>query len=259
MGSLPPAFYLPDGDDVVATALTIGPWHAELQHGGPPAALLARAIARFGADAGAFFLARLAVDFIAPLRLGRMHTTVKPRTIGRRVQHLAATLTVDGTLVARATGLRVRRRSGLDTPAPPRCPWPEGGEPYAFPFFPVEIGYHRAVEICFARGRWGDRQVGVWMRPLVPLVAGEAPTPFERLIVVVDAESGVCPPVSLEQFTFLNPDLAVSVDREPEGDWFGLEVVSTASPLGVGLAQSTLYDPRGVFGRAAQSLLVEPR
>ena len=42
------AFYLPLGDDRWgATRHTTGPWDAGFQHGGPPSALLARAIERW--------------------------------------------------------------------------------------------------------------------------------------------------------------------------------------------------------------------
>ena len=49
------------------------------------------------------------------------------------------------------------------------------------------------------------------------------------------------------------------VDREPDGEWIGLDAVSTAAAEGIGLAQSGLYDGRGLFGRAAQVLFVEKR
>ncbi len=38
------AFYLPDGDAFVSTASTRGPWDVQTQHGGPPSALMARAV-----------------------------------------------------------------------------------------------------------------------------------------------------------------------------------------------------------------------
>ena len=50
------AFYVTDGDDFVATAHTRGPWSPKHQHGGPPSALLARAIE---AQAPGFVVARI--------------------------------------------------------------------------------------------------------------------------------------------------------------------------------------------------------
>ena len=40
----PLAFFELDGDQFRPTVLTRGPWRPEHQHGGPPAALMARAI-----------------------------------------------------------------------------------------------------------------------------------------------------------------------------------------------------------------------
>ena len=45
---LPRALYVPTVDGFEATALTIGPWDPGLQHAGPPAALLLRAVERAG-------------------------------------------------------------------------------------------------------------------------------------------------------------------------------------------------------------------
>ncbi len=258
---LPAAFYLPDGDSFVATELTRGPWDAGLQHGGPPAALLGRAAERFGGDGAGFVLARLTVDFVAPLRIAPMRVEARPLKLGKRVQLLDLTARAGGEEVARARALRLRRGSLPDPPPAPSPPWTPPGEvePFALPFFAQEVGYHRAVEVRFASGRWGDRSVRVWMRATAPLVAGEAASPIQRLLVVADAESGVCPPVDIGRFTFLNPDLTLVLDREPEGEWLGLEVVSTATELGLGVSQSALRDFRGPVGRSAQSLLVERR
>ena len=257
----PESFYLREGDALVATALTIGPWSPRHQHGGPPSALLARGLERFGDDAAAFLLSRVTLEFLKPVPLGRCEVHVEPQKLGGKVQRLSARLTVDGDEVMRAAGLRVRRTPLGDMPPPPPPPGarPEQVPEFRFPFFRTEPAYHTAIEGRFVKGRWGDREVFAWARLRVPLVEGEPTSPLQRTFTVADAESGLCPPVDVAHYTFLNPDLTVLVDREPEGEWLGLDVVSTASSHGVGLAQSALYDARGLFGRAAQCLVVEQR
>ena len=261
MTETPKAFYVPDGDALAATALTVGPWSPAHQHGGPPSALLARGLERFGDDAPRFLLTRLTVEFLKPVPVGRCTVQVEPLKLGARVQRLAARLLVDGDEVLRAAGLRVRRAALDAMPPPPGPPAaaPDAAPPFRFPFFQTEPAYHTAIEGRFVRGQWGDRQVFAWAKVLFPLVAGEASSPLQRLVTVADAESGLCPPLDPFQYTFLNPDLTVVVDREPEGEWLGLDAVSTATPQGLGIAQSALYDSRGLFGRAAQCLVVEPR
>ena len=44
----------------------------------------------------------------------------------------------------------------------------------------------------------------------------------------------------------------------PEGEWVGMESGGWAAAHGVGLAETTLHDERGLLGRAAQTLLVSP-
>lgn len=257
----PTSFFVPDGDAFRSTALTIGPWSPTHQHGGPPAALLTRALERFGDDAAKFFLARVTFEILKPVPLGRCVTVVEPVKLGSRTQRLAAKLLVDGDEVMRVAGLRVRRGT-LDTESPrptPEKPVPDVGNPFVFPFFKTAPAYHTAIEGRFTRGTWGDSQVFCWLRAKVPLIEGEATTPLQRVMTVADAESGICPPLDVNHYTFVNPDLTVVMDREPEGEWIGLDAVSTAAAQGIGIAQSALYDHRGLFGRAAQVLFVEKR
>ena len=63
---LPPALYLPADDGWAATALTIGPWDAGLQHAGPPAALLLREAERASAIPGGQTV-RLSFDVLGPV------------------------------------------------------------------------------------------------------------------------------------------------------------------------------------------------
>ena len=50
-----------------------------------------------------------------------------------------------------------------------------------------------------------------------------------------------------------------SPTRQPVGEWLGFDIVATAGPNGVGLAQSAVRDERGELARSAQSLIVGKR
>jgi hypothetical protein len=180
---------------------------------------------------------------------------------GRQAQRVGASLSAAGVEVARALGLRLRRQR-LDLPerlSGPRLPDPDTLPPHRFSFFRHEVAYHTAIELRIARGTWAKGPVDAWMRPLFPLVRGEPTSACERVLILADAESGVCPPLEPDRWSFLNPDLTVYFGREPRGAWIGLEIVSEAHADGMGLAQSLLSDLEGPFGRAAQSLVVAPR
>ena len=78
---LPAALYEPTDDGYLATALTIGPWDAGLQHAGPPAALLLREAERASAIEGGQTV-RLAYDIFAPVPVGPVALRVDRRPAG---------------------------------------------------------------------------------------------------------------------------------------------------------------------------------
>jgi hypothetical protein len=255
------AFFVRDGGRLVATELTRGPWSNEHQHGGPPAALLCGAIERVEPGATEFQLARITVEFLRPVPIAAFEVGAEVARPGKNVQRVEASLRANRVEVARASGLRIRVQP-LPLPsraAEPLLPHPDSVPEFRFDFFRHEVGYHVAVEAKIARGEWGRGPVDAWMRPRVPLVAGEETSARESVLVVADAESGVCPPVDPFRYSFVNPDLTVYFARAPRGDWVGLQIVSHASADGIGLAHSELSDLQGSFGRAAQSLVVANR
>lgn len=253
--------FLPDGDDFVATELTRGPWHPELQHGGPPCALLARAVERVPSDQP-LQLARLTVDLLRPVPIGRVTVVTEVVRAGRTAQVVEASLHAGGKLALRATAVRIRT-TAFDLPvAPPLAaafPPPDRCAPFVFPFFTGAVGYHTAVECRVARGEFGRGALALWMRLRQPLVAGEAPSPAQRVVVVADSGNGVSLALDSARWTFVNPDLTVHLHRLPEGEWVCLDATTVPWPSGMGLAESALHDPRGPIGRSLQSLVVDER
>ena len=258
----PTCFYEPAGAGRFrATGWTRGPWSRDHQHGGPPAALLARAVEAALSDRDCAIV-RFTVEFLRPVPIGPMRVETEALKRGRLVERHAARLWSGPDLALTAVALCLRRRR-LDLPAgeaegaPP--PPPGAAEPYTFPFFPDPVGYQAAVDVRYVRGAWGRPDVTCWMRQRCPLVPGEAPTPWQRTLVAADAGHGVAVPVPLGEYTFLNADLSVHLVRPPRGAWVGLESRSVAEPSGVGLCRTRLWDADGVVGRAAQSLVVAAR
>jgi len=253
------AFFVQDDERTyLATGLTRGPWDVRFQHGGPPCALLARAIGEWPGD---FAVARLLWDFRRPVPIGRLDVDVTPVHLGRTAQRLHATLSADGAVVLEAQGLRIRRDPGSPVADPPLPDWPppEALETHELSFFLHEEGFHRAVELRMASGPWGVTPARVWARPRVPLVADQPTTALERTAILADAQSGMGPPLDPHRFNYANPDLALFLDRMPEGDWLGFDIRSSAQPDGIGLSQALIRDARGAFGRSAQTLVISER
>ena len=257
------AFFLPDGDRFVATPHAAGPWRDDHQHAGPPCALLARAIERMVADDPALTVARVSVELMAPLPLAVFEVTTSVLRAGRKVRRIDATLLTDGRPLARASGLAIRTAEVALAPPPPLAvppDPPERGRPYAFPVVAGEpAGYAAAVEVArVARATQGGG-VAVWIRSRVALVAGEEPSPLQRVMVAADCGNGVAVPADPTRFTFVNADLIVALHRPLEGEWVCLDAVTPREPSGIGLTQTRLWDRRGPIGIALQTLVIQAR
>jgi hypothetical protein len=259
--ALPPAFYLEDGGRFSSTILTRGPWSVDHQHGGPPAALMARAIERKLAEVADALVVRLRAVFPRPLPIAPLTAKAEIVRAGRKVQELAATLSIGDDVVCRATALAVRRADLPVAPGPAALapPSPAQSEPFAMSFFPADIAYHRGVEGRLARGAWGSGAAAIWMRPTAPLVLGEAISPLSRAAIVADSGNGIGFRQDLAGMSFLNYDVDVALARPPEGEWICLDAATRAGSLGAGLVDVGLFDERGALGRATQCLVIERR
>lgn len=267
---VPTALYVPTGDgdradSFLATALTIGPWDAGLQHAGPPAALLAREAVRAGGIDGGQTV-RLAYDIFAPVPVGPVRVRTSVVRPGRRVELVEAVLTGDDDRpLMRLNAWRMRIRAddgaGGGTPQPHPAPaGPEESRREDAAFFTEEIAYHRALDWRFAAGSFNaPGPATAWTRPLCQLVDGEPMTPLEHLLVMTDAASGISAALDWNTATFANVDLSVALHRPPRGEWLGMDATTVLGGTGAAQCSAVLFDAEGAIGRSTQSLFVEPR
>jgi len=256
------AFYLPLGENRWgATVHTTGPWDARFQHGGPPSALLARAIEQCEPREN-MLVARMTVDILGAIPVHELELRSRVLRPGRSVELVEAALSAGGREVARAQAWRVLRTT--QEVAPQRSPVP------TTPPLPSEStllaadgwvdGYLSAVEWRFAAGASGQPgPATAWTRLRHPLVPGETPSPLQRVLTVADSGSGISAELDLINWHFINPELTVHLHREAVGEWICLDAQTVISPDGVGLATSVLSDLDGPIGVGAQSLLVAQR
>lgn len=264
---LPTALYLPGGNPgtFTATALTIGPWDAGLQHAGPPAALLLRAAEQAsGIDGGQ--TVRLAFDIFGPVPVGRVHVSASVVRPGRRVELVETVLTADGDArpLMRLSAWRMRTRADATTPADPPAPvlpaTPEDSRPETATFFTEEIAYHRALEWRFAAGSFNSPgPAAAWTRPACALVEGEPMRPLEHLLVMTDAASGISAALDWTSATFANVDLGLALHRPPRGEWLGMDATTVLGNSGAAQCFAVLADAEGAIGRSSQSLFVDTR
>ncbi len=262
---MPDAFYeAGEGEgELLATALTRGPWDPGAQHAGPPAALMARTIEQLP-DSERFQVARITFEILRPVPIGPVLVSGRVVRPGRRVRLVEAELSVAGEPLMRATAWQIEiapvelpAGTGARPPAP--SPPEEGAEADFFPGTEDE-GYHTAMEVSFAAGQF--MEIGpatAWLRMRVPLVAGEQPTPLQRAMVAADVGNGISAALDFREFIFVNVELTVHLERMPAGEWICVDAVTLPQPTGVATAESVLFDAEGRIGRAAQSLIVSRR
>ncbi len=248
----------------LATELTRGPWDPGAQHAGPPAALLGREL-EWLPDAAEFQVGRVTCEILRSVPIAPLRVSARVVRPGRRVQLLEAELQDEsGEPLMRAAAWRIRT-APVDIPAealsvdePPAGP--EHGSEVEFFSTGQELGYHSAMEIRFVEGSFVEPGPAlVWLRMRQPLVAGEEPSPLQRVLITADVGNGVSASLDYRRYLFINVDLTVHLERMPAGEWVCVDAVTLPQANGVGTAESVLSDERGRIGRALQTLLLSER
>lgn len=262
------ALYVRDGDVFHPTELTRSFWGDDVQHGSPPAGLFACAVEKVP-TAKPMQVVRLTIDLFRPVP-ATMPVAVRTTVVrdGRRIQVVDAELTADGRTVARASALKIRSTevpvpSVNEQWSPP--PDPESLEPMVWDSHGYEPSEHplfhtHAIDVRTVGGSFLSPGRGIaWVRIRVPLVAGEETTPFTHAAALADVGNGVSMALDGRRWSYVNPDLSITLHRLPQGRWVGIESVAHQHRTGIGSAESLLFDEVGPIGRATQSQILEPR
>jgi hypothetical protein len=272
------AFFVQREDAYDPTELTRGPWDPDSQHAGPPAALIGREIERLEGG-GNRQVGRITFEILRPVPIAPLRVEARVARPGRSVELVEASLSDSDGEVIRATAWRLRSAevelpaglTSVDGPgligtspstlrpgfAPPGA---QEARPGSFPPTGHDVGYHTAMEYRFVQGDFGILGPAlVWMRMRQPLIAGEEPSPLQRVLVAADSGNGVSATLDWGRYLFINVDLTVHLHRPLAGEWVCLDSVTIPEPGGIGLADTALYDGRGPIGRAAQTLLIDER
>ncbi len=266
------ALFVAHGDDWLPTEYSRGPWSPDALHGGPVAALIARAIERVDAPEPVR-LARLTIELLRPVPLEPLRVSTELVRPGRKVSTVDAWIhrVDDGQLLAMARAQRIRT-SEVDFPDGadddvPELPdaasdtslWPGGAVPADVDDGASPAFHSHAVEHRFVHGMVGQPGPSFdWVRMVVPVVPEEAPTGWQRAAATADFTNGLSSVVPFDgRSVFINPDLSVHLWRAPEGEWIGTDAVTRTSGTGIGMAETALWDRAGRIGRGVQSLLLD--
>ncbi|NLV80754.1 MAG: thioesterase family protein [Rhodococcus sp.] len=246
----------------------LGPW-GPIQHGGPVAGLLTRAMDRCAPRDGTR-LTKISVDLLGPVPLADVRVSARVVRPGRRIEMLTADLATrhtDGSWRAAATATAWRlttqatedvvRRADRSLPLPEQAP--ALGDLELSAAWSMS-GFVEAIEwrIADLGGVPGEPTVA-WTNLSVPLVEGEPTSGLERVMAIADAANGIGARLDPAEFSFLNTELTVHLFEEPEGPWFGIAAEASVGRDGIGMNSAVLHAPEGPIGRIAQNLLVERR
>jgi Thioesterase-like superfamily len=260
----PTSFFIRDGKHYVPTSLARGPWGPSIS-GNYVGGLLGRTV-EHEVDDGDLQPARLTVDLLRPVALKplQMHSSVVRD--GRRLRLVDAIMTQNDVIVARASGLFLRRSqhatvdtvwtSPLTMPAVPANPTELAADvPMVFHSFGVDpvVG---SPGVGIKEWRHNGQKFA-WMRETKSLVDDDPLSPFTRAVMAGDVTSSLTH-WGTEGLRFINADYTVTLSRLPEGVYIGLASVTHYSDAGVATGVATLFDETGPIGSGMATALANP-
>lgn len=253
------------GDDewIVPTDLARGPWDYDSCHGGPPTAMLVRALERTVPEQR---LSRIGVELGRPVPMAGFRIETEVVRAGRASAQTRATL-VDAAGKVRVTAVGMHL-AAVDHPlfegsldnSRLDLPTLAATEPGDFPMRKATTqwpGFRNSVEVRYPPGETQPGPTTVFMRTVPPL-PDEEPSPFQRICPLADCGNAFSRHADPETWQFINTDLVVALHRDPLGEWTGSRSSSQWQPNGIGLADALLFDDAGPIGRALQTVLVRP-
>lgn len=260
---MPEAFFTADGDSYLPGPLTQGPW-GDTMGGQIVGGLLGWGIERAGMDPD-LQPARLTVDLLRPALLEPVCIRTSVQREGRRIKLVDGALVQNGTVVARASVLFLRRGEHPDgqvwtAPADmPPLPHDPGDQAENRPFSIWTYGSTAAGHPGISAGEWevSDAQKFAWARMFRPMVHGHPLTPFTRLAIAGDITSSLTH-WGTGGLRYINADYTVTASRLPDGDYLGLAANSHYAAAGVAAGTATLFDHHGPLGNSAAVALAQP-
>jgi hypothetical protein len=258
------SFFVTDGKSYVPTRLARGPWGPSIS-GNYVGGMLGRTVEQEVDDAD-LQPARLTVDLLRPVALHPLQVHSSVVRDGRRLRLVDAVMTQDDAIVARASGLFLRRseHTTVDTvwtspvtmPAvPPEPDVLNDDVPMVFHSFgrdPVAGSPGVGIKEWRHRG-----QKFAWMRETKQLIDDEPLSPFTRAVMAGDVTSSLTH-WGTEGLQFINADYTITLSRLPDGVYIGLASLTHYSHAGVATGVATLFDETGPIGNGMATAVTNP-
>ena len=245
----------------------IGPWNPGLLHGGATAGLIAYLLERHEPEDKKQF-SRMTLDMFRPVPKEPLTVTSKTLRTGRKISVVEVLLSANGKEVAKGTGLKILQ-SEIEVPghvALPPCPFdgPDSLETLSMMGGSKSkdksnqpAGLNFTIEVKRLAGFDGKGKGTAWFKAPVPVVTGQALTPFSHLGVLSDFGNGLAQLFIPGTAGSINADISLYINRLPESEWICLDSDSVMSDAGIGRVTTTLYDESGAFGSVVQLTMAQ--
>lgn len=246
------ALFRAEGDLLVPQDIARSLWRADQMHGVATSGALARELENTVAAAGRDDLrpARYTVDLFKAPSMGPCSLAATVVREGSRLMLVDATLSQEGVVVARASGLFLKVSEN-----PPGEVWQPTEEPSPPPLETAEVSEEPRVPIFFSDGvgwsqNFAEHQNGgrkqTWQSALA-IVSGETATPFQALAGAADSTSMVVN-WGTEGVQYINTDVTLAISRVPVSREIGLAATSRTSHDGIATGSCIVFDREGPIG-----------
>jgi hypothetical protein len=230
-----------------------GPWDPQSLHGGPTAVLLAHALESLRGDA-ALFLSRMTVDLFKPVPHAALRTSTKVAREGRRIKVVDAEIHAASGVVARASGVFLRR-PGLDagSATPPAAPpsWQGVASQRLGQPEDSDERFHRCIEARPLERAFSGRLMKTWMRSPFEFLPGTPLSAFQRVASLSDFINHAGQLSRPQRKSFINVDLTLYLHREAQGEWILLESIGRGDRDGIASSSMNLHDEGGLIGHVS--------
>ncbi len=228
-------------------------WSPDQMHGVAVSGALARGLETKLAEIGRTDLhpARYTVDLFQPAKMAPCTVETEVVREGRRLCLIDASLMQDGVRVARASCIFLKpteNANGIvwtaeEHPEPPPLDVvPVSDEPRV-PFFKSDVDWSQSFPEHQNAGRKQTWQVGL------PVVDGEAGTPFQSVAAIADGTSMVVN-WGTEGVQYINTDITLALARPPVSLEVGLSATDRVEIDGIAVGTVEVFDRAGPLGTA---------
>lgn len=247
------AMFTLEGDQLVPTEISRSMWSHDQMHGIAVSGALARALEQQLAALGRTELrpTRYAVDLFRPAKMSPCTVVTEVVREGKRICLIDATLLQDGIPVARAGCtflLPTESPNGVvwaptDGPKPPPVELAPPSEEPGIPYFTSAEPWSQSFQEHQNAGRKQTWQTGL------PIVDGEAATPFQAVASIADATSMLVN-WGTQGVQFINADITLTLARQPVGREIGLSTSTRVEHDGIAVGTVDVFDRAGPLGTA---------